>query len=663
MDEELNVILRAVDEASDTFQEVTESAEEMGNTMSEEAETAAEEFDTVNESAEDMSNTLTEGTAAASEGFQEVTESAEATAEPMNEIQSIITGFVGVEVFQQLSETLWDLADSAGTYSDSMMRASIEAEGAGISANDMAEAVSDLSRATGRSGSEIRESFIKATARGITNLDSFKSMMEGAGAQATLLGTDIGSMADKYSSFASRSSIMEKALASTGITVKELGEALGIQGATVSDVNKKWKTMTEDQRAAALGQAATMNEGKNANEEYKKSWAGVQEQIDIARGRLERLLGEVILPILIPILKTAGDAINKIGDIISTVTEGPLGGFVSIIGGIGAAVALAIPAIAALSAAMDIFTASLAPAIIASWGLIAPWLPFIAIGAAIIAAVYGIGVAFGWWSDVGSMVESITAGLKRLWAAFINNPDVQAFIQGIKAAWDSVVKALQPVIKWVQSFFKNSSGEKFDIVRFLIDSIGLAWKTITTPIRLVISTVVAFYNGVKTAKRIIDTQINNIKQKWQWLKGQISEIGGNIKEALIKPFRDGWNGLSKYIDKIKNGATDIAKRLDIRNWFGGGAYGYDLEAAANTLTSTNTTTIQTETNSSVDVNLILDFRNVPAGMDEDLLRDGVVSAMTDKAVLSTVLNNPVFQNLDRRAKTSISLKKGRATGV
>ena len=229
------------------------------------------------------------------EGMEGMESAAEEAVDPLEQITTIIGGLAGAEIFSQLADTLWDFADKAGTFEDSLMRARLEAEGAGISVNDMTDTVSELGRVTGRAGGEIREAFITATARGITDLDSFKQMMIGAGAQATLLGTDIDSMANKMSGLAMRSSVMERTLANTGITVEELGEALGIQGATIDDINAKWETMDTNQRAAALGMAASMNEGKTANEEYKKSWAGLQAQLDIAKGRLERLAGEVLL--------------------------------------------------------------------------------------------------------------------------------------------------------------------------------------------------------------------------------------------------------------------------------------------------------------------------------------------------------------------------------
>ena len=343
MEEELDIILSAVDNASDTFESVSEAAENMGEAMQDGAE-------------------------AGSQGFEEVEGAAEGAEDPISQISTLLEGFVGLEVFSGLADALWDVADKAGTFEDSLMRARLEAEGAGIDVNEMTDAVSE----------------IKATARGVTDLDSFKSMMEGAGAQATLFGTDIQTIADKYSGFASRSTIMEKALANTGITVEELGEALGIQGATIDDVNAKWKEMDENQRAAALGMAASMNEGQTANEEYKNSWAGLQAQIDIAKGRIERLAGEVLLPVLIPALQVAARVLNFLGDTISAVMKGPLGGLISVVGAVVAGFALVVPAVAAVQGAMVLYEASLLPAITATWALLSPWLPFIAIGAAIV---------------------------------------------------------------------------------------------------------------------------------------------------------------------------------------------------------------------------------------------------------------------------------------
>ena len=655
-DTEMDIILSAVDNASDTFESVQSAAEGMGDTMQESAE---------------------QGT----DGMEQMEESAQEAVDPLEQITTIIGGLAGAEIFSQLADTLWDFADKAGTFEDSLMRARLEAGGAGISVNDMTDTVSELGRVTGRAGGEIREAFITATARGITDLDSFKQMMIGAGAQATLLGTDIDSMANKMSGLAMRSSVMERTLANTGITVEELGEALGIQGATIDDINDKWATLDTNQRAAALGMAASMNEGKTANEEYKHSWAGLQAQVDIAKGRLERLAGEVLLPVLVPALEVAGRVLNWLGDTISAVMNGPLGGLVSAIGAVMAGFALLVPAVMAIEGAMALYTASLAPAITATWALLSPWLPFIAIGAAIIAIVYEIGVAFGWWTDVGSMIDAIWAGIQRLWSAFINHPDVQGLLSALTVAWNWLVPAVTGVVNAVLRFFGVTSSSNFDLVRTLIGALGVAWNALTLPIRTVINVIKLLWTTMRTVYNNIKTAVNNIKKMFSNLPGAIRGAISSLVGIITKPFKDAYEKIKGTVDSIKSKAksiTNISLSSLTDKIFGpvrdaynkikdkvdqiksklreipiiGGAFGFDyegmLEAQANG-----------ETHSSMDINLNVDLSNVPAHIDTNTL----ISVLTDPTVLAALTNNNNFQTLDARAKNRLLMKQARAGGI
>lgn len=95
---------------------------------------------------------------------------------------------------------------------------------------------------------------------------------------------------------------------------------------------------------------------------------------------------------------------------------------------------------------------------------------------AVAVAAYEVGKSFGWWSDVGTMIEAVQAGLQRLWNAFINNPNVQGFLQDLTNAWNDVCNALAPVIDWAgkvwnELFPPNASGE-VDVVRMIIDAFG-----------------------------------------------------------------------------------------------------------------------------------------------------------------------------------------------
>ena len=672
-DTEMDIVLRAVDDASDTFEQVQEAAEGMGDTMQESAE---------------------QGT----DGMEQMEESAQEAVDPLEQISTIIGGLAGVEIFGQLADALWDVADKAGTFEDSLMRARLEAEGAGIDVNDMTDAVSELSSTTGRAGSEIRESFIKATARGITDLDSFKQMMEGAGAQATLLGTDINTMADKMSGLAMRSTVMEKTLANTGITVEELGEALGIQGATIDDINAKWETMDANQKAAALGMAASMNEGQTANEEYKKSWAGLQAQIDIAKGRIERLAGEVLLPVLIPALEVAARVLNFLGDTISAVMKGPFGGLISVVGASAAAFALAVPAYMAVSAAYDFITGSAVAAAAAE--LLALW-PIALIAAALAAltyVVYEVGKAFGWWTDVSSMLDAIWAGINRLWSAFINHPDVQGIINVIRMAWVALQPAIFSVIRLVMSFFTNTDGSKFDAVRAFIDAVGMAWKATTTPIRLVITVVKLFMSTMKTVYNNVRTIINNIRNLWQRLPGLIRSAISSLVSIITAPFRNAYNGVVGAVDRIKSyvqGLTNInlssitnkivqpfvdaykrvASEVDKikakANSITGGALsaiglGFDYEGMLEELnqkSKTYTTSSSEDININHNIDFLFDFRNLPEGTSEETLVRMLQSAITDKTVINQLVNSPDFQSLDGKVKNRIMLKNNRARGA
>ena len=675
MEEELEVILRAVDEASDTFESVTEAAENMGESVQGGAEQG-------------------------SQGLDEMEESGEAAADPLEQISSIMSGFVGAEVFSQLADTLWDFADKAGSFEDSMMRARLEAEGAGISVNEMTDTVSELSRVTGRAGGEIRESFIKATARGITDMDSFKKMMVGAGAQATLLGTDIQSMGDKFSSMAMRSTLMERQLASTGITMEELASAMGMTGATADEVKAKWQELDTNQRAAALGMAASMNEGQTANEEYKKSWAGLQAQVDIAKGRLERLAGEVLLPVLIPALEVAGRVLNWLGDTISMVMKGPLGGLISVVGAAAAAFALAVPAYMAVSGAITLLTATAIPAAIALWAMVAPLLPFIAIGAAVVLIIYEIGKAFGWWTDVSSMLDAIWAGVMRLWSAFINHPDVQSFLSALAIAWNWLVPAVTGVVNAVLRFFGVSSSSNFDFVRALINAIGYAWQAMTFPIRLVITVVKLFIttmvnvsnrvkaiingiknlfarlpgairgaisslvgiitNPVKTAKGIISGTVNGIKST---ISGITHVNIGSLTSKLTQPVTNAYNNIAKTVSNIIKKIKSIPSNIPGI----GGAFGFDYEGMLEELNKSKSANVYTSSNESLtldhNINFNFDFTNLPEGTSEDVLVSMLRSAITDRSVINSLVNSPDFQSLDSKVKDRLVLKNGRARGV
>ncbi len=152
----------------------------------------------------------------------------------------------------------------------------------------------------------------------------------------------------------------------------------------------------------------------------------------------------------------------------------------------------------------------------AVWAAIAPLLPFILAGTAIAVAIYEIGKAFGWWSDVGSMLDAIKNNIGRLWDAFINHPDVQALIKGIQDAWQGLNDFLKPVVDWLKGIwdeiFPPSAKGKVDGTRMVIDAIGMAFsvlKTILSPTISIIGGVISILGALWNAAQPVGQGIYN----------------------------------------------------------------------------------------------------------------------------------------------------------
>lgn len=168
--------------------------------------------------------------------------------------------------------------------------------------------------------------------------------------------------------------------------------------------------------------------------------------------------------------------------LIPTIT----GGLLSAMTSLGTIFGITILPTASLSGAFMVLAGAI-------WAALAPLLPFIAAAVIAAVAIYEVGKAFGWWTDVGSMIDAIKNNIGRLWDAFINHPDVQGVIKAIGAAWQWLCDALKPVIDWLHgiwdSIFPESAKGKVDGTRMIIDAIGKAWEAMTLPIRTIITLV------------------------------------------------------------------------------------------------------------------------------------------------------------------------------
>ena len=156
--------------------------------------------------------------------------------------------------------------------------------------------------------------------------------------------------------------------------------------------------------------------------------------------------------------------------------------------------AIASAATAAYSTIVGILTGeiTLVSAATAIWNAILSMNPIMLVVLAIIAliaAIYEVGKAFGWWSNVQEMLAAIWAGIQRVWEAFINHPDVQALIQAIGAAWSWLCDTIGWVVNAILEFFGVTTGGEFDVVALIIEGIVFGFNAMTLPIRTIITLI------------------------------------------------------------------------------------------------------------------------------------------------------------------------------
>ena len=414
-----------------------------------------------------------------------------------------------------------------------------------------------------------------------------------------------------------------------------------------------------------------------------------------------QLLQKVLVP-LTPVIIQVIDALLKIADAVGPVIEafssaianmpdwakyaGLIVAFAAAVNYVATFISMTlVPALAeAALAALDFAIAMMANPL--TWIAVAL--------AAVAIAIYEVGKAFGWWTDVGSMIDAIWAGIQRLWSAFINHPDVQNFISAMIPVWNAVSSAIGQVVSWVMSFFSNASPGKFDIVRALIDALGIAWRATTLPIRLVITVIKLLWSTMQTAGNNIRNTINNIRNWFAQLPGRIRSAISTLVSVITQPFRNAYNGVTKAVDDIKNyvqGLTNlnlgsitdaITKPFrdayqSVCDWvdkikkkaqeaannplsvFG---LGFDYEGMMQELQSTGNLSKEETIRLEQEINLVFDLKNIPAGTDEDVIYGMITQLANDKNFVKELTGNPDFQNADAKVKNRIIRKQNRMIG-
>lgn len=219
------------------------------------------------------------------------------------------------------------------------------------------------------------------------------------------------------------------------------------------------------------------------------------QAITVSGGKLLTAVLVPITPILVGVANTFFDVAMQARGFITSMQDAwnNMPDWAKIIitfGAIAIAIGLVVSHIGGLAGAVGGLISIFAPIATVIAGINLPLVAIVVTIGLVIAAIYEVGKAFGWWTDVGSMLDAIKNNIGRLWDAFINHPDVQATIHAIGDAWKWLNDSLKPVVDWLKGIwnqiFPESAKGKVDGTRIIIDSIGAAFKGISVPIRFAI---------------------------------------------------------------------------------------------------------------------------------------------------------------------------------
>lgn len=280
---------------------------------------------------------------------------------------------------------------------------------------------------------------------------------------------------------------------------------------------------------------------------------------------------QLIQSVLVPITPIIISVVDAITNLVKYVKNNAWAQGAVLIGGLTLAFALFAGAVHASELGLAGFLASVMPSFItslygAATGFMAitiagaPLWAIVAVIAAIAFAVYEVGIAFGWWKDVGTMLEAIKNNIGRLWDAFINHPDVKATIKAIQDAWADLNESLKPVVDWLKGIwdeiFPESAKGKVDGTRAIIDAIGAVFESFISRVKLAIDilTIIwdVFLTLMETLRPVGEFLLSVFGPAWQLVINVLQIIWNTIGQVIgiFQSFLTGQISLSQALSLI-----------------------------------------------------------------------------------------------------------------
>ena len=443
-------------------------------------------------------------------------------------------------------------SNAAGNYSDTMVRLGYAMSSTSMTAEQAEQRygslISTMASETGRGAGAVRSHLINMGNAGITNEQILKDSFNGISKASFQMGESIDSMESKFQSMALTGMAGKRQLKAFGLEVSDLAEVMGV---SVDEVTDKFKKLDADSRASVLATALNMKYGSEVTENYKNSYEHLIESLDRAKDYFIRVVGEALLPVLIPAIENAANIVNFFAQTfrgLPAPIKTVIGSAIGLVAGI-TAVGLGI------SATTKFITAAIAPfRILANSqraAAIAQWLLNIAMDA----------------NPIVIVTLAIIALIAILGYLYFNNEQVRNAINGLGQTFVMVGQIIY--------------GAVLSFVDMVIISLQNLWTYITTLGGLLPQSVEI------TGNQIIDTIIRviafiltlplQLTIIFTNILANLFGFRGNFVNTLINTASSAVNGFISYIvqlpvrfgqelDKMLNQALDFAGRLPQIIW-------------------------------------------------------------------------------------------------
>lgn len=185
---------------------------------------------------------------------------------------------------------------------------------------------------------------------------------------------------------------------------------------------------------------------------------------------------------------------------------------------------------------------------------------------ALAVVIFEVGKAFGWWSDVGTMLEAISAGAQRMWSAFMNNEGVIMIIEQIKDAFNNLMSFFGEIGGLIgEALGFDEMGGQFDIVSAAINALGQVGSYVLPLISgyihyvkeacaalapiiiwVIQNVIIPYFQRVYSAAASVWPTVQGI------ISGAISVISGIISGAIGI-----WNGLQSAWRTLQSTASSV----------------------------------------------------------------------------------------------------------